>query len=68
MTYAVVTMTGDDSTVDPAKTITSASEIEVYKNGTKLDLNTDYTVDIGAQNVTLITAPECIRCNCYYNT
>ena len=58
MSYAVTTMTGDDSTIDPAKTITSADEIEVYKNGTKLFHITEYTVDTSAQTVTLITAPE----------
>ena len=50
-TYGVVSGLEDDSTVDPAKTITAASQVEVYVNGTKKDLNTHYTVDIGSQNV-----------------
>ena len=41
----------DDSTVDPSKTITSASQVEVYVNGTKKDLNTHYTVDVTNQNI-----------------
>ena len=55
-TYGVVSGLEDDSTVDPAKTITSASQVEVYINGTKKDLNTDYTVDIGNQNIEFVTA------------
>ena len=55
-TYGVVTTLTDDSTVDPAKTITSASQVEVYVNGTKKDLNTHYTVDIGDQNIEFVTA------------
>ena len=55
-TYGVVSGLGDDSTVDPAKTITTASQVEVYVNGTKKDLNTDYTVDIGNQNIEFVTA------------
>jgi len=54
--YGVVSGLEDDSTVDPAKTITSASQVEVYVNGTKKDLNTHYTVDVGNQNVEFITA------------
>jgi len=50
-TYGVVSGLDDDSTVDPAKTITAASQVEVYVNGTKKDLNTDYTVDILNQNI-----------------
>ena len=46
----------DDSTVDPAKTISSASQVEVYVNGVKKDLNTHYTVDTGNQNVNFNTA------------
>jgi hypothetical protein len=46
----------DDSTVDPAKTITADSQVEVYVNGTKKDLYTDYTVDIGNQNIEFVTA------------
>jgi hypothetical protein len=55
-TYGVVTTLTDDSTVDPAKTITSASQVEVYVNGTKKDLNTHYTVDVGNQNIEFVTA------------
>jgi len=55
-TYGVVSGLSDDSTVDPAKTITAASQVEVYVNGTKKDLNTDYTVDIGNQNIEFVTA------------
>jgi hypothetical protein len=55
-TYGVVSGLEDDSTVDPAKTISSASQVEVYVNGTKKDLNTDYTVDIGNQNIEFVTS------------
>ena len=55
-TYGVVSGLADDSTVDPAKTITAASQVEVFVNGTKKDLNTDYTVDIGNQNIEFVTA------------
>jgi hypothetical protein len=55
-TYGVVSGLEDDSTVDPAKTITTASQVEVYVNGTKKDLNTHYTVDIGSQNIEFVTA------------
>jgi hypothetical protein len=54
-TYGVASGLGDGSTVDPAKTITSAAQVEVYVNGTKKDLNTDYTVDIGNQNVEFVS-------------
>jgi hypothetical protein len=57
-TYGVATGLSDDSTVDPAKTITSAAQVEVYKNGSKLMLNTDYTVDIGNQNVDFVVPPS----------
>ena len=57
-TYAVLSTLSDGSTVDPAKTITSASQVEVYKNGVKQILNTDYTVDIAAQKVDFVTVPE----------
>ena len=53
-TYGVASGLGDGSTVDPAKTITSASQVEVYVNGTKKDLNTHYTVDIGNQNIDFV--------------
>ena len=55
-TYGVVSGLGDDSTVDPAKTISSASQVEVFVNGTKKDLNTHYTVDVGNNNVEFNTA------------
>ena len=55
--YGVVSGLSDGSTVDPAKTITSAAQVEVYVNGTKKYLNTDYTVDIGTQTVSFLTAP-----------
>ena len=55
-TYGVVSGLEDDSTVDPAKTITSASQVEVFVNGVQKILNTDYTVDIGNQNVNFNTA------------
>jgi len=54
-TYGVVSGLGDDSTVDPAKTISSASQVEVFINGVKKDLNTHYTVDTGNQNVEFVT-------------
>jgi len=55
-TYGVVSGLEDDSTVDPAKTITTASQVQVFVNGTKKDLNTDYTVDIGNQNIEFVTS------------
>jgi len=55
-TYGVVSGLSDDSTVDPAKTITSAAQVEVYVNGTKKDLNTHYTVDVGNNNIEFVTA------------
>ena len=48
---------GDDSTVDPDKTITLTSQIEVYLNGTEKLLNTDYTVNLSAQTVDFVTPP-----------
>ena len=54
-TYGVVSGLGEDSTVDPAKTITSASQVNVFVNGTEKSLNTDYTVDIGNQNIEFVT-------------
>jgi hypothetical protein len=56
--YGVVSSLSDTSTVDPAKTITSASQVEVYLNGGRVFLNSDYTVDIGAQTVVFNTAPQ----------
>ena len=53
-TYGVVSGLGDDSTVDPAKTITNANQVQVFVNGTMKLLNTDYTVDIGNQNVNFV--------------
>jgi hypothetical protein len=55
-TYGVVSGLEDDSTVDPAKTITTTSQVQVFVNGTKKDLNTDYTVDIGNQNIEFVTS------------
>jgi hypothetical protein len=55
--YGVVSGLSDGSTVDPAKTITTASQVEVYINGTKKFLNTDYTVDIGTQTVSFVNVP-----------
>ena len=54
-TYGVVTTLGDDSTVDPSKTITLASQVQVFVNGTEKNLNTHYTVDIGNQNIEFVT-------------
>ena len=53
-TYGVTSGLLDDSTVDPSKTITAASQVEVYVNGTKKDLNTHYTVDVGNQNIEFV--------------
>ena len=55
--YGVVSSLTDGSTVDPVKTITSAAQIELYKNGSKQILNTDYTVNIGSEQVEFVTAP-----------
>ena len=55
-TYGVVSGLEDDSTVDPAKTISSASQVEVFVNGVQKILNTHYTVDTGNQNVNFNTA------------
>jgi hypothetical protein len=53
-TYGVVTTLGDDSTVDPSKTITLASQVQVFVNGTEKNLNTHYTVDISNQNIVFV--------------
>ena len=53
-TYGVVSGLGDDSTVDPAKTITSASQVEVHVDGGVKTLSTDYTVDIANQNIEFV--------------
>ena len=74
-TYGVVSGLGDDSTVDPAKNITNANQVQVFVNGVQKLLNTDYTVDIGNQNVDFVTSPTstdviCISTlvdNHYYN-
>jgi hypothetical protein len=55
-TYGVASGLGDGSTVDPAKTITLASQVQVFVNGTKKDLNTHYTVDTGNQNIEFVTS------------
>ena len=56
-TFGVASGLLDDSTVDPAKTVTSTDQIEVFVNGTQKTLNTDYTVDLSNQNVLFVTAP-----------
>jgi hypothetical protein len=43
---------GEDSTIDPAKVITSASQIQVHINGVLQELNTDYVVNLGAYDKT----------------
>ena len=55
-TYGVVSGLGDDSTVDPSKTISSASQVQVFVNGVQKDLNTHYTVDTSNNNIEFITA------------
>ena len=45
-TYGVVTTLGDDSTVDPSKTITSTAQVQVFVNGTEKNLNTDLTLGL----------------------
>ena len=55
-TYGVVSGLDDDSTVDPAKTISSASQVKVFVNGVEKNLSTHYTVDVGNQNVEFATA------------
>jgi hypothetical protein len=50
-TYGVVSGLEDDSTVDPSKTISSASQVQVFVNGVQKDLNTHYTVDTGNNNI-----------------
>ena len=54
-TYGVVSGLLDDSTVDPAKTISSADQVEVHVNGSLQTLNTNYTVDIGSQNINFVS-------------
>ena len=49
---------GEDSTIDPAKTITSASQIQVHINGVEQILNTHYTVDLGNGIVTADNSTE----------
>ena len=43
---------GEDSTIDPSKVITSASQIQVHKNGVLLEQGTDYTVNLGGYDKT----------------
>ena len=57
-TYGVVSGLSDDSTVDPAKTITSASQVEVHVDGGLQTLTTEYTVDIANQNIEFVTPPS----------
>ena len=54
-TYGVVSGLLDDSTVDPAKTITNANQVQVFVNGVQKLINTDYTVDVGSQNINFVT-------------
>jgi len=55
--YAVISSgLGDESTIDPAKIITSASQVEVFVNGVQKILNSDFTVDVSNQNVEFVTA------------
>ena len=42
--------------MDPAKTITAASQVNVFVNGSKKNLNTHYTVDISNNNVVFTAA------------
>ena len=53
-----VSALGEDSTIDPAKTITSASQIQVHINGVEQLLNTHYTVDLGNGIVTADISTE----------
>jgi len=55
-TYGVVAGLDDDSTVDPAKTITLASQVQVFVNGVEKNLSTHYTVDIANQNIEFVTS------------
>ena len=55
-TYGVAVGLGDDSTVDPAKTITAESQVNVFVNGSEKNLNTHYTVDIANNNVVFTAA------------
>ena len=54
-TYGVTNGLLDDSTVDPAKTITSADQVEVHVNGSIKTLTTDYTVDLANQNINFVS-------------
>jgi hypothetical protein len=56
-TYGVVSGLSDDSTVDPAKTITVTSQVEVHVDGGLQTLTTDYTVDLINQNIEFVTPP-----------
>ena len=55
---------GDGSTTsyslgtDPANTVTVANEVEVYVNGSKKYQFTDYTVNIGTQQIQFVSAPS----------
>ena len=55
-TYGVATGLGDDSTVDPSKTITTADQVQVFVNGVEKSNPAHFTVDIGNQNVEFNTA------------
>ena len=55
-TYGVVSGLGDDSTVDPAKTISNANQVQVFVNGVQKLQSTDYTVDTGSQNISFVAS------------
>ncbi len=61
--FGVVAGLSDESTVDPAKTITNSNQIEVYYNGRKLTEGSlasggNYTVNLGTQQVQTNAAPN----------
>ena len=55
--YNPVAGLGEDSTIDPYKTITSASQIKVHVNGVEQINPTDYTVNTTTNIVELVNAP-----------
>ena len=55
-TYGVTSGLNDDSTIDPAKTITSADQVNVFVNGVQKTLTADYTVDITNQNINFVSS------------
>ena len=60
-TFGVIGGLSDDSTVDPAKTITDASQVEVHVNGGLKTISVDYTVDLINQNIEFVTPPAAGR-------